>query len=225
MPTSREEDRTYSLRAYPLTWPDGWRRTDALRRTRAAFGKSVQRADASWRSKEALSIAEATARVLTELNRMGVNENNVVLSTNLKLRLDGYPRSDQANPADPGAAVYWRKTDKSPMKCMAIDRYDRVEGNLAAIAATLEAMRAIERHGGAEIMERTFQGFAALPAKASSTWKAQLELDPQRDYTEAEIETQFRKLANQHHPDKGGDPARFREVTEARAAARQELAS
>ena len=37
---------------------------------------------------------------------------------------------------------------------MAIDAYTRTADNLAAVAATLEAMRAIERHGGAQILER-----------------------------------------------------------------------
>jgi hypothetical protein len=60
-------------------------------------------------------------------------------------------------------AVYWIKTGRKQMKCMAIDRYGRVADNMAAIAATIEAMRAIERHGSAEILERAFLGFQALP--------------------------------------------------------------
>src|SRR6185312_14224710 len=136
-------ERTYSLRAYPLCWPEGWKRKQSWERQRAHFGRQVQQSGRSYSSKEPLTVAQATERVLDELRRMGINENDVVISTNLKLRLDGFPRSDQANPADPGAAVYWRKDDAAQMKCIAIDRYDRVEGNLAAIAATLEAMRAI----------------------------------------------------------------------------------
>src|SRR6185437_2928884 len=71
------------------------------------------------------------------------------------------PRSDRT-PSDPGVAVYWREGKNT--RCMAIDRYSRVPDNLAAIAATLDAMRAIERHGGAEILDRAFTGFVALPA-------------------------------------------------------------
>jgi len=51
---------------------------------------------------------------------------------------------------------------------MAIDRYSTVEGNLAAIAATLDAMRAIERHGATVILERTFADFMALPAPVAA---------------------------------------------------------
>jgi len=51
---------------------------------------------------------------------------------------------------------------------MAIDIYDTVAGNLAAVAATLDAMRAIERHGGAQILKRAFQGFKALPSSTAT---------------------------------------------------------
>jgi hypothetical protein len=46
----------------------------------------------------------------------------------------------------------------------------RAADNLAAIAATLEAMRAIDRHGGATILNRAFTGFTALPPPADC-WK------------------------------------------------------
>lgn len=210
-----KDERTYSLRAYPLAWPEGWKRRESWNRAGGNFKSYGSR----------ITVAKATERILGELEKMGVDENNVVVSTNLKLRLDGLPRSDQPQPSDPGTAVYWRKGETGQMKCIAIDRYQRVEDNLAALAATLEAMRAIERHGGAEILERTFQGFAALPQTASSTWRAQLELPPDGPLTLEQVETAFRSLANQHHPDKGGDPARFREITEARAAARLELSA
>lgn len=56
---------------------------------------------------------------------------------------------------------------------MAIDQYYRVEENLAAIAATLDAMRAIERHGGAQILDRASTGFAALqaPMAVARSWR------------------------------------------------------
>ncbi|KVD37855.1 hypothetical protein WJ41_22830 [Burkholderia ubonensis] len=62
-----------------------------------------------------------------------------------------------------GVAVYW-ETRAGARRVMAIDQYTRVADNLAAVAATLDAMRAIERHGGARILERAFTGFAALAA-------------------------------------------------------------
>lgn len=221
------EERTFSLRAYPLCWPDGWKRTTSRQNghfhRRETVYSTVGGSNTSWNRKKDLSVSEAIQRVLDSLERMGIGDYNVVISTNLALRLDGLPRSGQGNPADPGAAVYWRKSDKFPMKCIAIDLYTHVEDNLAAIAATLEAMRAIERHGGAEIMERTFQGFAALPAKASSTWREQMGFKSDELVSPTMVEDRFRELAQLHHPDKGGDAFKFREITEARAAARLEL--
>ena len=109
-------------------------------------------------------MADAMKRVKYELERLGVNVvDDSIVSTNLKLNLAGLPRGDQGEPSDPGVAVYFQKKS-GPMRVIAIDAYRRVRDNLAAIAATLEAMQAIERHGGAQILERAFTGFDALPA-------------------------------------------------------------
>ncbi len=167
-------------------------------------------------------MADSVQRLLGELERMGVKDWNVIISTNVPLRLDGLPRSDK-EPADPGAAVYWKPNDKAPMRCMAIDRYDRVADNLAAIAATLEAMRAIERHGGATILDRAFLGFAALPEKASQHWRETLGI--QGAATLDLVESRFKALAKLRHPDVGGTDEQFAEIQQAREAARIELAS
>jgi hypothetical protein len=164
--------------AYPLCWPDGWKRVKS--RQHAAFNKTREPryevrdgvTKQIYQGKAKLSVADAVRRVLTELERMGMSDDDIIISTNVRLRLDGLPRSDQ-EPGDPGAAVYWQKKDK-PMRCMAIDQYWRVADNLAAIAATLNAMRSIERHGGAEILDRAFKGFAALPERATSHWRETL---------------------------------------------------
>lgn len=97
------------------------------------------------------------------------------------------------------------------LAAMAIDQYTRVADNLAAIAATLYAMRAIERHGGAEILERAFTGFTALPAP---DWKLTLGLDG--DVTKEEIDKAFRKLSMRFHPDHGGDAGEFHKLVQAR---------
>ncbi|MCF5917811.1 J domain-containing protein [Xanthomonas perforans] len=164
-----------------------------------------------------LTISEAVDRVRLEMQRMGINNDDLVISTNLELRLDGLPRSNQREPADPGVAVYWQdRYDRTqPPKCMAIDCYDRVADNLAAVAATLDAMRAIERHGGAAILERAFAGFTALPAPVALSWRD--VLDP------ADPEGSYRRLRSQHHPDRaGGDAQQFQRVQRAWDAYRQE---
>jgi hypothetical protein len=199
-------------KSFPLSWPDGWKRTKS--RTRAAFKNYGNR----------MSVAVAVGRVIGELKRMGVPDWNVILSTNIELRLDGMPRSDR-EPSDPGAAVYWkRKPTDRLMKVIAIDRYDRVADNLAAIAATLEAMRTVERHGGAEVMERQFLGFAALPEKASSPWREVLGIPSEQAPTAELIQSRYRALVKVHHPDVGGKEDEFQRIVQARDAALMEVA-
>lgn len=206
--------------AYPLAWPEGWPR--ATSRKRAKFGKNERQyssyGSGSYDRKRDLTINDATQRVLAELSTFGVPHGEWIVSTNLELRLDGLPRSGQSQPADPGAAVYWRKRN-GPMKVMAIDIYDRVADNLAAIAATLSAMRAIERHGGAQILDRAFTGFTALPPPLA--WHQILGLQP--GAKRSDVEAAHRRLAMEHHPDRGGSPARMSEINAARDAALKEL--
>ena len=211
-----------TIPAYPLSWPTGWRRTSPERRAHGKFGKRERQYGQghSWSQRKDLSIADAVRRVREELQRMGVRDDDLVISSNLHLRLDGMPRSDQRQPADPGVAVYWR--DSGDMRCMAVDRYAKVEHNLAAIAATLEAMRAIERHGGAEILDRAFTGFAALPGPAAVDWRTELGFMPSDNPTREEIDRHYRDLIRGQHPDQGGDPEVFQALNLARDAARKE---
>jgi hypothetical protein len=209
-----------TLDAYPLHWPAGWKRTETHGRTTAKFSKGTSTthrysdgSTTTWRGKRDLTISESTARVLEQLRRMGLHDDDLVISTNLELRLDGLPRSNQREPEDPGAAVYWR--DGEQMRCMAIDRYDRVADNLAAIAATLEAMRAIERHGGAEVLDRAYMGFAQLPPPIAGAEPWYSVLGVPRDASSTIVEKIYRDMRSQHHPDKGGDASQFDRVQKA----------
>ena len=204
-----------SIPAYPLQWPEGWPRSRG--RKAGQFGKTETRyqGEHSWKSKADITMADAMKRVKYELERLGVNvADDSIVSTNLKLNLSGLPRGDQGEPGDPGVAVYFQKKN-GPMRVIAIDAYYRVRDNLAAIAATLDAMRAIERHGGAQILERAFTGFAALTAPGKNWWDV-LEVRP--DASRDAIEANFRRLARDRHPDQGGTDKAMAELNEARAA-------
>lgn len=200
-----------SISASPLTWPEGWPRTVDWKRVHGKF---------SARGKQ-LSVAEAVGRVRDELKRMGLKDDDIIVSTNLRLRLDGLPRSDQPEPRDSGAAVYWET--KKGNKVMAIDRYARVADNLAAIAATLDAMRAIERHGGAEILDRAFTGFTALPAPTARDWAIVLGIADILKPTEEDVQQAYRRAAAKAHPDRGGTTADMQAVNAARDAAMKEI--
>ena len=208
--------------AYPLQWPAGWPRTPAAETRAGRFG--VKRQDRSHTSFAEITVAEATKRVLGELSRMGIDRANVVISTNLALRLDGLPRSGQAAPRDAGAAVYWQ-TRKGERRVMAIDQYWKVEENLAAVAATLDAMRAIERHGGARVLERAFTGFTALPAPdARKHWREVLGFAAAAQVSAELLRDRYRKLASARHPDRaGGSDAAMSELNVALAEAEREI--
>lgn len=187
--------------AYPLSWPDGWARTRVKERSRFKTG-----------------FGAARNLLAGELERTSAK--NVVLSTSLPLRIDGQPRAN-ATPlnGEVGVALYF--TRKNRQTVFACDKYDRLHDNIYSIAKTLEAMRAIERWGAAELMDRAFTGFSALPAKATSAWRDVLEVSELA--TMAEIDSAFKRLAVLHHPDRGGDSSLFQSAVQAREDARKEL--
>lgn len=213
------------MKAFPLQWPSGWKRTS--RRTNAKFNQRVKSysSEVLHYYKGTVTISAGTQRVLKQLSMLEVVEGDAIISTNLKLRLDGLPYVYQKEPTDPGVAVYWRTRGETVHKVMAVDRYERVADNLAALAATLEAMRAIERHGGAVILERAFTGFLALPAP--NTWRAVLGFSEDDRVTLQQAKTAYRVEAGKYHPDKLdvglGDPSKMTELNWAWAEAQKEL--
>ena len=215
-----------AITAYPLAWPAGWKRTASVQRRYGRFGtgETVRIHETYSRvERKPITIAQSTDRLLRELERMGIPARDVIISTNLELRLDGLPRSGQRRPEDPGAAIYWR--DGAEQRCMATDLYTTVEDNLAALAATIEAMRAIERHGGAQILNRAFAGFAALPAPGQTTargWREVLGVTPDENSL-AIAQKKYRRLAAVHHPDRGGTSEAMAELNWAWAQAQEAL--
>lgn len=196
---------------YPLSWPDGWERTKPYQRKRAAFGSKEH-----GRMKQQLSVAGSLGRLSGELGRLGARSE--LLSTNLDVRLDGLPRSGQAEPQDPGAAVwFWLK--KKPL-CLACDRWDRVADNIAAIAQHIDALRRIDRYGVGSI-EQAFAGYVALPPTAED-WAIVLMV--KKDASRDEIIAAYRQLAMIHHPDKGGRHEDMARITAARDRALERLA-
>lgn len=186
--------------AYPLQWPAGRPRT-AAPETTYVFRRAG--------SRSRYTITQAVDLILAELGRMGVE--SVVISSNLRVRLDGRPHADQRAPQDAGAAIYFQHRGRQV--CFACDKWSTVEDNLRAISLTLEAVRGMERWGAASI-EATFTGYAALPAPAGANWWEVLEVErgtPSPDV----IRASYRRLVKQHHPDTGGSADKFREIQEA----------
>lgn len=184
---------------YPLAWPARKPRRGWRERVVGDFSKSLDGVDG--KKTRRVNVAEAAQRCEDELDRMGARW--PILSTNLELRMDGRPRADRADPADPGACLYFDL--KGVPHAMACDTYTTVEQNVAAIAAHLKAVRAIERYGVGTTAE-TLQAFAALPpppdAKPKRPWWEVLGVV--RTSEPDEIKAMFKVKANKAHPDKGG---------------------
>jgi hypothetical protein len=192
-----------SVSNFPLAWPPGWKRT------------TTGRKDAQFinRDKRYIGIVDGVHRVLDELRRLGVKEDDVIISTNVRPTLGGRATEGTGKIPDPGVCVYW-KAKSGEQRCIAVDRYTGVAGNLGAVAATLEAMRAIERHGGAEILERAFTGFTALPGP-EQPWEV---LGISSQATKEEVDKAYKRLAHKHHPDRGGDAEQMTRINRARDA-------
>lgn len=135
-----------------LPWPAGWPRTPDHERKSGDFHKMApttkQDGSAGFPRKVGLQWHEAWRRVREEVERMGGEEADAA-----------------SNESDPGVVVHFRLKGKPVV--MPCDRYDTKAQNLAAIAATIFAKRAIERHG-VSTLEREFQGYVALPETASA---------------------------------------------------------
>lgn len=193
--------------AYPLDWPEGWPRTPAGKRQPARFGTTKR---SHYGTRQPLTVAEAIERLLIQVNLLRAR--NLVVSSDMPLRQDGLPRSDRRAPDDPGTAIYFTLNGKP--HCLPCDRWDRLADNIAAVAAHIDAVRAQERYGVADIA-RAFAGFVALPpaSEARHWWEV---LGIERQCTRSEIVRAWRDAARRHHPDAGGTDAQMAEINAAR---------
>ena len=195
--------------AFPLAWPQGWPRTPANRKKEGRFSKYGK----------AITVELARKRLAEELDRIGARY--VVLSTNLELRLDGQPRSNGGVVGgDEGVCCYFRLKERATV--LPCDKYDTVADNIAAIAAHIEATRAIERHG-VGTLEQMFTGFQALRRPGPKPWREVLGFRPDERVTRDMVSARRRELARKAHPDAGGSEGQMSEINAAADLALVEL--
>lgn len=187
--------------AYPLQWPPGWPRTP--QRGKGQYRTSMTGALKNLRNELRRLCGEAAVRSL-------------VLSSNVALGVD--------NPADPGVVAYF--TWDGEQFAIPNDRWNCPEHNVQAIALTIEAMRAMERHGSKHMIKASFRGFTALPAATVGQrhWREVLGLDPTTRFSRDNLESRRRELATHFHPDRpGGSTERMAEINAAFDEAVREL--
>ena len=191
-------------RQFPLSWPFGWKRTKT-----------------PGRSQFKTEPGRSTTFLMEEIRRLGGA--SVVISSNAAYRNDGMPYARQPNISDAGVAVYFKRRGKDMV--FACDSYWTIHENIHAIGKTIEALRAIERYGASDMMERAFTGFTALPAPivmgAKRPWWEVLGL-PSGAHPD-QVRAAYRELAAVHHPDRGGSAGRMAEINAARDEAFKEV--
>lgn len=200
---------------FPLAWPSGWRRTPRADRRRAKFTATGQQFNGTtaYRVRRQLTAADAIERLSGEMRRLGVIDGDWLISSNVELRLDGLPYANRAQPDDCGVAVYFRL--KKQDRVLACDSWDRYANHIAAVAAHIECIRAIDRYG-VGTLEQAFAGYKALPAKGGRRTTLGFAVD--QTVTVAMIEAAFRERAKLAHPDKqGGSHDAMASLTAAKA--------
>ena len=163
------------IQPYPLEWPDNIRRTD--RRVKSQFRTGLNAA--------MNNVHDSLKKFATDSGR---KIENVIISSNVTLGMD--------KPSDSGVAI-WFIWD-GDLRCIAVDKYLKVEENLQAVHHVLEARRTEVRHAGIEMTRATFRGFTpALPAPdTTSHWSTVLGV--RTDATVTEIQSAYKKMARKH---------------------------
>lgn len=171
------------MEAFPLHWPEGY--------TKKLF---------AVKSRFKTTLAQARDYVKLEVDRL--KGKNLIISSNLPVNKNGELRADfeRFKVASYGVAVYFHR--KNQQVCICCDKYDQVRDNLHAIGRTLEALRQIDRDGVSDFLDKSFTGFAALPAPGETTmnfWPV-LELEgPPADVSY--VHHAYKQLAKIRHPD------------------------
>jgi hypothetical protein len=191
-----------SVEAFPLYWPEGVKRNKYPQQSRFKTG-----------------FGAARNYLFDEIRRMGGT--NVILSSNVPLRNDGMPRANMPEPCDAGIAVYFKRSGKDLV--FACDKFRYTRENIYALGKTIEALRGIERWGGSEIMDRAFSGFKALTATAGRDWWNVLEVN--RNCSRETIDSNFKRLLRDRHPDAGGSHDAMAELNAARQRALEEVSA
>lgn len=166
---------------FPLVWPDGLPRTE-------------RKAASQFRT----SLSAAVNNVKKSLAAFGSDTGKAVSDVSVTSNVGGIAFE---GPKDTGVAIWF--TWEGAQRCIAVDRYPKVEDNLQAIHHILEARRTEMRHGGLHIVRQTFRGFVALPApEGAKPWREVLGLSG--PVTADQVKAAYRDKARAAHPDTGG---------------------
>lgn len=200
--------------------PGGWDRPLNGDRRRSGYG-------AKWSTTE--------RELADECSRLGADE--VVIGLALQreqIRLDGWPKSGVDVPDE--VIVYVPRSAHGPLRFLS-DRWYPWRDNVRAVVLTLQRLRLVTESGVAQSGEQ-YKGWAALPPGSPAIASGEMSLDDalallKQHASKAAPGREFIVLAGDHysitqafkhavkvaHPDAGGDPAVFAQLTAARERA------
>jgi len=197
--------------SYPLDWPVGYKRTTSP--VRSKFGPITL-------DKAVKNLVDEVQRLIYGRAIYERSSTSVIISSNIPLRADGFPRADYSRRSvgDTGVAVYFKMHGQHQVLCC--DAFDSVEQNIQALYKSIEAMRAIERYGVSDFIDRAFVGFKALQPAERQWWQV---LEVTLPTTSEVVKHAFWSLSKIHHPDAGGDNDKWLELQKAYEQAVDEL--
>ena len=210
--------------SYPLNWPAGKTRTSDWDRMGSVYKKNGRN----------VTLAESQTRLYLSLDKFNNQGKGFVVNTDdadlcelrtmMQLRRDGqFFLSDQKTPPDAGAVVYFQ-IDNSPIT-IAIDRFVKIEQNIAACAAAIDSLRQLFRVDAGTFLAAA-SGLNALPAPsvvANPNWRTVLGFDQRYSPTLDEVKHNYRTMAKAAHPDSGGTKQTMAALNIAYSEAKTEL--
>lgn len=182
---------------YPLHWPFGYKKTDPKKRIGSKFKQTPMNAQEFLHA---------------EISRLGGK--NLIVSSNIPVRQDGFMYSDAAGQKllDPGVAIYFKWKDRDVAMCC--DQYLSVWENVYALGKGIEALRGMDRWGVSNFLDRAFTGFMAIEEKRDRNWNEVLGVA--EDASIDQIKSAYKSLAKQYHPDVNPiSPEKFVEINNA----------
>lgn len=189
-----------SIEAFPLHWPLGFKRNTPNQRIRSTFKQGMEKSQAFLRR---------------QLELLGAGR--LIVSSNIPVRKDGGLFTDwmARKIDDPGVAIYFQLGGESEgYTSMCCDQYLTVWENIYALGKSIEAIRALERYGTSEFMERVFTGFKGIPEQTSGkTWWEILGVN--KKASPSEIRAAYLEKVKKAHPDTGGTHEEFIRIREA----------
>jgi hypothetical protein len=179
------------------------------------------RTPASARRRSPFSAAWSTTTIELDRELHYLAARRAVIELDLEdrwFRLDGLPRANAPQPADPGVVLSLPDTKHGPLR-YSCDAFTRWQDNFRAIVLGLESLRRVERYGIAKRGEQ-YAGWKQISAATLTRDQARdrlarvLRADPayRDDRIDVLADTALaRKALTRSHPDAGGDPDVFRD--------------